>query len=592
MRETEFIDQNKEKWLELERLGASKKKDPEKLSELFIEATNDLSYSKSYFPSRSIRVYLNNLALAVHSNVYRTRKSTWARVSKLWLEQIPRAYYEARKTVLLSFIIFFVGVFIGVFSSHQDPGFIGLMLSDGYIEMTLENIEEGRPFGVYASDSHMDLFAFHYMFYEHGLLGDSLITVWMHGMPEISAIILAGAAGMELGRGLIFPKSYTRKESFLIGAKKGVLMILGLIPVFLFAGFIEGFATRYTGLPDFIRIMFILVCAGFMLTYFVIMPRIRYRGKFNQSVAEDEIPDSSAHNFKLSAIKKHSEVFSDTFALYSSKFSSFILPAFGIALLYVLSLFILLGDDFLGHFTTLYVPNLGDFFTAMARAFIKVDQLYELMTFPILLILNAAIIGVIALLSLRHLQRFFSTKNTYVKASSSIVALGWVMAVSLIIHLVFFLPSPLSLVLTIGIAPFFLFAVGLAIVPESEQFSLLERYKMAVRHGYVKLLGIVLALFCCSSLFMLFFNSGLTDYLFQTLLGGIRMEKSTYENLMVIINLVLTTWSLLMVIPLFVFASYFFFWSSVEIETAVKLKSDIARIGIRDKAYGILREEN
>ena len=37
MRETDFIGQNKEKWVEFEKILHSEKKDAEKLSRLFIE---------------------------------------------------------------------------------------------------------------------------------------------------------------------------------------------------------------------------------------------------------------------------------------------------------------------------------------------------------------------------------------------------------------------------------------------------------------------------------------------------------------------------------------------------------------------------
>lgn len=628
MRETEFIDQNKEKWLELEKLGASKKKDPEKLSELFIEATNDLSFSKSYYPSRSIRVYLNNLALKVHSNVYRTRQSTWKRVKKLWLEQIPRAYFEARRTVLFSFLIFFFSIFIGVFSSMQDPGFVGLMFSEQYIEMTMDNIKEGKPFGVYASESHMNLFtyvtlnnirvsfvvfvlglffmvgtvgalihngamlgAFHYMFYENGLLGESLITVWMHGMPEISAIVLAGAAGMELGKGLIFPGTYTRKESFLLGAKKGVLMILGVVPVFLFAGFVEGFATRYTDIPDPIRIVFILVCAAFILTYFIIMPRLRFKGRFSKSVAEEQIPDSADHDFKLDQIKKHGQVFSDTFAIYSSKFSSFVLPTLFIAVAYIGSLFLVMRDDFLFHFTTLYIPSLGDFFSAAARAFIKVDLLYKLSSFPVLFLLNTIAIAAIAWYSMRQLQVFFGEKKRYMQHRPTSSILSWSVLISAIAHTVFFIPTPYSFMLMLVLAPFLLIAVPVFLTPHKEGIKVSDLYRIAVKHSYTRMLGMTFVLFCCSSLFMIFFNSGLTDYLLQTILGGFKMEEQTFETLMVLINMGFTAWSLFMVIPLFLFAAYFSIWSAYEIETAESLKSDVSQIGLRNKAYGILREE-
>lgn len=628
MRETEFIDQNKEKWRKLEELGASKKKDPEILSELFIEATNDLSFSKSYYPNRSIRVYLNNLALKVHSNVYKTRQSTWKRVQKLWLDQIPQAYYEARKTVLLSFIIFFAGVAIGAFSAAQDPGFIGLMFSDGYIEMTMENIENGKPMDVYAGDSQMNMFAaitlnnirvsfvvfvlglffmigtvgallqngallgaFHFMFYENGYLGESLITVWMHGTPEIGAIILAGAAGMELGRGLIFPGTFTRKESFLIGGKKGVLLIIGVVPVFIFAGFVEGFATRYTDIPDLIRILFILVCAAFMLTYFVIMPRWKFGKSRDIELVEDEVPEADPHDYKLDSIKTHGNIFSDTFAIYSSQFSSYIIPSLGIALAYVVVIFFAMGSEYLPYFSALAAPPLSGFFGAVTRAFVKVDQLYDLMSFPVFFLVNSLAIAGVSFISLRVLNRFFRSSGKYIQSLSTGRLILWSLAISCIAHLSFFLPAPFSFLLILAAAPVLLITLVMPLIPPKDDTSSMDLFKSALSIGYMKILAMVFVLFCCVSLFLVFFNSGLTDYLLQSILSGFKMEPETFEHLFVSINILFTMWGLLMVIPLFLFAGFFSFWSAQEIESADSLKAAVDRIGIRDKAYGILREE-
>ncbi|NNC83804.1 MAG: stage II sporulation protein M [Flavobacteriales bacterium] len=628
MRETEFIDQNKEKWRSLEQMEADRTKDPEKLSRLFIEATNDLSYSKSYYSNRSIRVYLNNLALKVHSSVYRNRQSTWARIKKLWTEQIPRAYFESRRSVLLSFLIFFAGVFIGVFSAHQDPGFIGLMLGEDYIAMTMQNIEEGKPFGVYASDSHMNLFAyitlnnirvsfvvfvlglffmigtvgallqngamlgaFHYMFYEQGLLGDSLITVWMHGMPEISAIILAGAAGLELGKGLVFTNSYSRKESFLLGAKKGVLMIIGLIPVFFFAGFIEGFATRYTQMPDAIRILFIVLCGLFMISYFVIMPWRRFKGVYRSSVAEEQIPDSAEHDYRLHGIKKHGQIFSDTFALFSSTFSQYILPAMYIATAYVAALWMATREDFIERFSLPYVPDLGSFFTGMARAFVKVDQLYDLASSPVLWLLNGTIAALIIWMGLRQLGTAFAQEREYVRPVRSIPLLLWVWGVTMLAHVLFFLPAPYSVILMLLGAPVLLYAALSGFLPRPGGLGYSHVLQIAMRHGYGRLLGLVTVLFLCCCLFLLFFNSGLTDYLLSVIWGGFRMSEETFQSVMLMSNIFFTVWSLLMVIPLFIYASFFSFWSAYEIETASHLHASVDRIGIRNKAYGILREE-
>ena len=75
----------------------------------------------------------------------------------------------------------------------------------------------------------------------------------MHGTLEIFAIIVAGAAGIVVGNSILFPGSYARTVSFARGVRKGAMVVFGLMPVFLMAAFFEGFVTRYTTAPYFIR---------------------------------------------------------------------------------------------------------------------------------------------------------------------------------------------------------------------------------------------------------------------------------------------------------------------------------------------------
>ena len=62
--------------------------------------------------------------------------------------------------------------------------------------------------------------AFQTFFYQHDLLWESFLAIWLHGTLEIWAIIVAGAAGLALGNGWLFPGTYSRLESFKRGAKK------------------------------------------------------------------------------------------------------------------------------------------------------------------------------------------------------------------------------------------------------------------------------------------------------------------------------------------------------------------------------------
>ena len=83
--------------------------------------------------------------------------------------------------------------------------------------------------------------------------------------------MIAGAAGLTLGNSILFPGTFSRMESFKRGAKQGLKIAVGLIPVFIVAGFLESFVTRLT-LPPVVSASIIGVSAGFILWYFVFYP--------------------------------------------------------------------------------------------------------------------------------------------------------------------------------------------------------------------------------------------------------------------------------------------------------------------------------
>ena len=149
MRETGFIKQNKEKWKEFEKTLEYKDKDPDKLNNLFIQITDDLSYSRTFYPNRSVRVYLNNLAQQIFHSIYKNKKTQWNRLIYFWTDELPHLVYTAKKEFQLSLFIFLLSFAIGALSSAMDPDFPRVILGDNYVDMTIENIETGDPMAVY-----------------------------------------------------------------------------------------------------------------------------------------------------------------------------------------------------------------------------------------------------------------------------------------------------------------------------------------------------------------------------------------------------------------------------------------------------------
>ncbi|MFP4342558.1 MAG: stage II sporulation protein M [Cyclobacteriaceae bacterium] len=311
MREAAFVRQNEKKWEALEQAIVSGKAllKPDALADYFIQLTDDLGYAKTHYPNSNTTVYLNNLTAKVHQAIYRNKKEDKGRLLRFWRYELPQVMYESRKQLLYSFLIFLAACLIGAVSAAHDESFVRLILGDSYVNMTLENIDRGDPMAVYKSMGRGDMFfaitvnnikvslmafaagvvlsvgtgfillqngimlgAFQYFFYQQGFLLPSFLTIWIHGTIEIASIIIAGAAGLVIGNSILFPGTYPRMYSFRKGAKRGLKIVVGLVPLFVMAGFLESYVTRLTDWHWALRLGIIMASAFFVLYYFIIYP--------------------------------------------------------------------------------------------------------------------------------------------------------------------------------------------------------------------------------------------------------------------------------------------------------------------------------
>lgn len=310
MKESEFIEQNKKKWLEFENNLEKSDVDPAKTSKLFVQITDDLSYARTFYKSRSVKLYLNGTAKLLFNDLNKSQKKGTKAFKKFWVSDLPLTLYNARRAMLISFLVFVACFILGVVTSIQDKDFAATILSKDYINMTNENIAKGDAMGVYKKNSEMKTFlpilynnlkvdfltffsgifmaigslfimivngvmvgVFQYFFIEKGLFWESFLGIWTHGSLEIPAIILSGGAGLTLGSGLLFPGTHSRFQAFRLSGMNGLKIIMGVAPLTLLAAFIEGFLTRHTDIPDPIRFVFILISFSFVLIYFFIYPR-------------------------------------------------------------------------------------------------------------------------------------------------------------------------------------------------------------------------------------------------------------------------------------------------------------------------------
>lgn len=317
MKEITFLKQNEKKWLGYEeKLTKKEKVNPAELTEMFVEVTDDLAYTNTNYPQSRTQAYVNSLAAKIHHLVYKNRKESGNRFISFYVYELPMFFSNYHKQFFISFLVFALATFIGAISQIYDDGFVRQILGDFYVDSTIDRIKNGNALGIYGEENQFLMFVqitlnnirvsfvafvfglltafgtsfflvyngimlgcFFTMFYQYNVLDQALKVVWIHGTLEISAIILAGCAGIVLGNSFIFPGTYTRLESFKKKMKDGLKIILGLVPVFITAGFLESFVTRYTQMPLAISLTIIIGSMLFIVFYFIFLP-LYYKRKY------------------------------------------------------------------------------------------------------------------------------------------------------------------------------------------------------------------------------------------------------------------------------------------------------------------------
>ncbi|TNE81201.1 MAG: stage II sporulation protein M [Bacteroidetes bacterium] len=283
MKEAKFLKTRSAKWKEAEaRLKERKAYSPDYWANAYIELSDDLSYSQTFYPNSNTTAYLNQLLRQVHRQLYNAERFSWGRVVHFWKEDVPELLLHRSKPILLSFLIFGICFLIGWISVWIDPDFSRLIMGDDYVDRTDVYIDTGNPMGIYGSMNPLYMFfmitsnniwvsimvfafgiltsigvgvflanngimlgAFTGYFYFQDLGQISSQAIWMHGTFEIFAIVMAGGAGIIMGNGWLFPGSLPRIQSFRLAAAQGGKLMLALIPVFVIAGFIESYFTRH-----------------------------------------------------------------------------------------------------------------------------------------------------------------------------------------------------------------------------------------------------------------------------------------------------------------------------------------------------------
>ena len=263
--------------------------DIEELVHLYRQVSADLARLRAQQADPMLIDELNRLVVRAHGRVYRGLSKRSLRIAAFLLHDHPRLFRATWRCTLASFICAASFAVMSYHAVQSRPELVADIMrgmdEEFYYERTESDIRD--RFQVAASpvissmvttnNIRVALYAFAlgitfgvgtvYVLIVNGTMVGGLagayarsgvgsefwLTILPHGALELSAIVVAGGAGLLLGAALWAPGQRTRGRAIREEALRACKLAVGLIPAFIVAGFFEGFVTP-SDLPDAVKV--------------------------------------------------------------------------------------------------------------------------------------------------------------------------------------------------------------------------------------------------------------------------------------------------------------------------------------------------
>jgi len=246
----------------------------QELALLYRQVASDLSTLRQDRTSAALAGQINHLLARAHHIIYSSRKSTWRNFFIYLWEGYPRVFREHIGFVFASLVITLVGAVLAAGFTLANPRFAEPILGSRVLnsiarhEMWTHSVVSMAPqaaSGIMTNNLTVSFSAFAggllfgagtvYLLFVNGLMLGAVgvacqkagmaIPLWSfvapHGSLELPAIVIAGAAGLRLGYGMLFPGIYRWKDSVAKAGAESVKIVSGVIPMLIIAGSLEGF---------------------------------------------------------------------------------------------------------------------------------------------------------------------------------------------------------------------------------------------------------------------------------------------------------------------------------------------------------------
>lgn len=317
MNQDQFVAQRQEQWQELSRILAQLQKggarrlpleQVQRLGWLYRQAASDLAYAGTYFPGSSLGAYLNQLVGQAHSQIYAEEPQRWRALAGFLGRDLPRLIRAHWRPLLLAVTAMVAGGLVGSFAVLADPN-----LADAFVPAAVRQavpratgqdfplatrslvstlilvnnvlvgvtafafgITLGVGTGVSLFYNGVVIGALAARYHQAGLSYQFWSLIVPHGVLELMAIFLCGAAGFTLGWSIIAPGDLPRSTAVSQGARRAVQLVGGAIVFFVVAALIEGWVTPAQSLSAAVKYGIGAVTGSLALAWWLLAGR---RGK-------------------------------------------------------------------------------------------------------------------------------------------------------------------------------------------------------------------------------------------------------------------------------------------------------------------------
>jgi len=295
-------------WEKLESLLARVKKqglhalsrsELRELGLLYRQTATDLSAVRGDPNSVQQSRYLNQLLGRAHNAIYSGQKKTVGGVWQFYTQEYPRIFRRFLPYTAAATAIFALGAIAGTFFTLSDPDYMreflppSLVASIEHHEMWTHSIVSVKPqassaimtnnlsvsFMTFAAGITAGIGTLYLLFFNGMMMGvigtacgvyQMSVSLWSfvapHGVLELPAIFIAGGAGLRLAQALLFPGVLSRRDAIATGGTDAVRLLVGVIPMLIVAGTIEGFFSP-SGTPASLKFVAAAVLFTLLIAY-------------------------------------------------------------------------------------------------------------------------------------------------------------------------------------------------------------------------------------------------------------------------------------------------------------------------------------